>query len=362
MSTTGHYPFNDIDAKIIYKSIENEDKFEAIKSNWLTRNKSNINEVENIDIINDLIKSIENIPNQKDWRGITPNGYKEPKTPKYNSIQESAINQFKRYLVEQKDKIENPNPLERLKDFLNSIDVYFSNASNCPEIYFDDLINDFKKVWNNNFLPKHKGMQSINYLKDLSINKNLPKWLIDDTIKQINQINQNIIDARKSEKDANINKNRLVQINNVELIEQFRIFESEFYKIIDLDNSTNVKQLQERKIEQPQQEDETPTETLKENLYNDYFKGNTFLLFKEYCETKEVDNTCRTDLSVLFQLFSEYGFFVDTMELKHYLKFLSKYLKYDSLELKKVDIHSKPNIKRTNDFNRIKSDLKLTLK
>lgn len=106
---------------------------------------------------------------------------------------------------------------------------------------------------------------------------------------------------------------------------------------------------------------EAKTEAQKEKLYNEYFKGNTFLLFKAYCDEYDVDNTCRTDLRVLFDLFTEYKFFIDTVELKHYLKFLKLYLKYDTIELRKVDLNTKPNIKRTNDFKRIKTNLKLTL-
>ena len=155
MSTTGHYPFNDIYAKIIFMQQGNERTFEQIKSIWrflncdivihkevelnkifragLTLNVKQlfqmINEVEifntideievkDIYIVNDLIKSIENLPNQKDWRGITANGYKEPKNPKYNSIKESVINEFKTYLLEQKEIIEQPQQ-EKIKD--NSI-------------------------------------------------------------------------------------------------------------------------------------------------------------------------------------------------------------------------------------------------
>jgi hypothetical protein len=112
----------------------------------------------------------------------------------------------------------------------------------------------------------------------------------------------------------------------------------------------------------PPPQEQNNNNEVKENLHNGYFKGNTFLLFKKYCNKNNVDNTNRTDLSVLFQLFKENNFFVDTMELKHYLKFLSDYLDYNEIELKKANLKAKPNIKRTNDFNQIKDNLKLTLK
>lgn len=137
-----------------------------------------------------------------------------------------------------------------------------------------------------------------------------------------------------------------------------------------IENKEKAKELKERINEllllnknEPQQKTKTdaPTPTKNENLYNEYFRGNTFLLFKAYCDEYNIDNTCRTDLRVLFQLFTKHEYFVDTMELKHYLKFLNKYLKYDSVELRKTNLNTKPNIVRTNNFNRIKNNLKLTL-
>lgn len=123
-----------------------------------------------------------------------------------------------------------------------------------------------------------------------------------------------------------------------------------------------LKRLKEA-ISKPQQETKTDAPPpKKENLYNEYFRGNTFILFKAYCDEYNIDNTCRTDLSVLFQLFTKHEYFVDTMELKHYLKFLNKYLKYDSAELRKVELYTNKNIVRTNNFNRIKNNLELTLK
>lgn len=118
----------------------------------------------------------------------------------------------------------------------------------------------------------------------------------------------------------------------------------------------------EFKNPEPQHETKTNTPTQKENQYNEYFRGNTFLLFKGYCDEYNIDNTCRTDLRVLYELINNDGFFVDTMELKHYLKFLKLHLKYDTTELKKINLNIKPNIKRTNDYKRIKDNLKLTLK
>lgn len=116
------------------------------------------------------------------------------------------------------------------------------------------------------------------------------------------------------------------------------------------------------RLKEPQQETKTDTPLQKENLYNEYFRGNTFLLFKGYCDEYNIDNTCRTDLRVLYELINNDGFFVDTMELKHYLKFLKLHLKYDTTELKKINLNIKPNINRTNNYKRIKGNLKLTLK
>lgn len=116
-------------------------------------------------------------------------------------------------------------------------------------------------------------------------------------------------------------------------------------------------------IEQENNKIETnkPDETKKE-LHSDIFKGNAFELFRKYYTEEELGLSSRTDLNLLFQLFERYNLFVETVELKHYIRWLNKNGYYEDVELKKVDINSRPNRQRKNAFKRYANDLKITLK
>jgi hypothetical protein len=95
------------------------------------------------------------------------------------------------------------------------------------------------------------------------------------------------------------------------------------------------------------------------DLHNHIFKGNAFELFEKYHSSKSLAENSKTDLNLLFQLFQNDNLFVETLELKHYIKWLNNNYNYSLIELKKVNIYSKPNIQRTNDYNEYK---KATLK
>lgn len=113
-------------------------------------------------------------------------------------------------------------------------------------------------------------------------------------------------------------------------------------------------------LNEPQQtETVIPDEVLKKKLYNHIFKGNAFEVFEKYHSTKRLAENSKTDLNLLFQLFENDNLFVETVELKHYIKWLNSKFEYSLTELKKVNINSKPNIQRANDYKEYK---KLTLK
>lgn len=106
------------------------------------------------------------------------------------------------------------------------------------------------------------------------------------------------------------------------------------------------------------------TESIKSNevareLHNYIFKGNAYEVFKKYHSNMSLQQNSRTDLNLLFQLLKNDGLFVETVELKHYIKWLNETYGYDLTELKKVDINSKPNIQRTTVYKECK---KTTLK
>lgn len=110
---------------------------------------------------------------------------------------------------------------------------------------------------------------------------------------------------------------------------------------------------------QPQQTDFIKSGEVENDLYNHIFKDNAFEIFEKYHTTKNLAENSRTDLNLLFQLFQNDNLFVETVELKHYIKWLNSKYKYSLTELKKVNIKTKPNIQRTNDYNEYK---KATLK
>lgn len=103
---------------------------------------------------------------------------------------------------------------------------------------------------------------------------------------------------------------------------------------------------------------------VKKELYNDYFKYNAFEVFEKYKENKQINVNSRTDLRVIFELLKEDNLLVDTFELKHYISWLNRvYYNGGITELKKQNLHSKPNIQRINDYNEYKkTTLKTTLK
>jgi hypothetical protein len=94
---------------------------------------------------------------------------------------------------------------------------------------------------------------------------------------------------------------------------------------------------------------------VKNELHNHIFKDNAFEVFEKYHYTKSLAESSRTDLNLLFQLFKKDNLFVETIELKHYIQWLNKTYGYGLTELKKVDINSKPNIRRTNDYKEYKN-------
>lgn len=98
---------------------------------------------------------------------------------------------------------------------------------------------------------------------------------------------------------------------------------------------------------------------LEIELHNHIFKDNAFKIFEKYHKAKKLAENNKTDLNLLFQLFTNDELFVETVELKHYIKWLNKTYDYELTELKKTNIKSKPNIQRTNDYNEYK---KTTLK
>ena len=110
----------------------------------------------------------------------------------------------------------------------------------------------------------------------------------------------------------------------------------------------------ENKQNPPQQNLLSKPDEVKIELHNQIFKDNAFEVFEKYHSTKSLAENSKTDLNLLFQLFQNDNLFVETVELKHFIKWLNFNYHYSLIELKKVNIKTKPNIQRTNDYNEIK--------
>lgn len=104
----------------------------------------------------------------------------------------------------------------------------------------------------------------------------------------------------------------------------------------------------------PQQVENFKPDEVKKELYNHIFKDNAFEVFEKYHTTKNLAENCKTDLNLLFQLFKKDNLFLETVELKHYIKWLNSTYNYSLIELKRVDIKTRPNIQRTNDYKEYK--------
>lgn len=115
-----------------------------------------------------------------------------------------------------------------------------------------------------------------------------------------------------------------------------------------LENSDLNSKLQQVEVSNP--------EKVKKELHNNIFKGNAFEVFEKYHRIKKLTGSSRTDLNLLFQLFKEDNLFVETLELKHFIKWLNENYGYALTELKKVSKKSKPNIQRANDYKEYKNE------
>jgi hypothetical protein len=102
---------------------------------------------------------------------------------------------------------------------------------------------------------------------------------------------------------------------------------------------------------------------VKKELHKNIFKGNAFELFEKYFINKNITGSSATDLRLLFELMKNDNFLIETIELKHYIKWLNRiYFDGNLITLKKIYSNTNPNIQRTKDYNEYKDNLKITLK
>ena len=105
----------------------------------------------------------------------------------------------------------------------------------------------------------------------------------------------------------------------------------------------------------PQQIEAGNTDEVVKEMHNNIFKDEAFELWEHYKVCKNVNANSRTDLRLLFELMKADKLLVDTVELKHYIKWLNLYFDTENItELKSIDLKTKLNIQRTNDYKQFK--------
>lgn len=256
-------------------------------------------------------------------------------------------------------KIVNKNSLP-IKHTINGFDCYFYNADlvglfewkiQKNDLTADDFIDDYKKGFEAG-LSHLKNKEKIK-LKDLK-----SKDLREGTVNQL----KNILFDREFEFGSNglldLVFNKVPLIFTEKVIYNYGYWNGIIYSIDDIRKKAGLKTNELMTLPLQQLETVKPDEVKKE-LHNHIFKGNSFEVFEKYHNNKSLAENSRTDLNLLFQLFQNDNLFVETVELKHYIQWLNKTYGYVLTELKKVDINSKPNIQRTNDYKEYK---KTTLK
>lgn len=98
--------------------------------------------------------------------------------------------------------------------------------------------------------------------------------------------------------------------------------------------------------------DEVNNDEPPKELHNNIFVGNSFEIWERYKENKNLTASDRTDLRVVFELMKIDNLFVETIELKHYIRWLNqKEIFNDSVtELKNINLNTTPNRQRAKDY------------
>lgn len=250
-------------------------------------------------------------------------------------------------------RVINSNPLP-IKFTINDFECYFYNP---------DLFGLFELRINNDGLsPNHfiddyrqgfeKGMQHLKKVEKIKLKDLKNVNLREHTISQLKDILFNR--EFKNGVQGLINTVKTVPLLfTSKVINDYGYWNGIMYSIDSLCQKAGLT-LDELKTSTPEQPETDKPDEVEKELHNQIFKGNAFEVFEKYHNNKSLAENSRTDLNLLFQLFKNDNLFVETVELKHYIQWLNKTYGYGLTELKKVDINSKPNIQRTNDYKEYK--------
>lgn len=244
-------------------------------------------------------------------------------------------------------------PIDVISKFFGELNKYiFANRVN-DNIEFIKEIQ--KEIWANGQLMTFCN----NALNEIisSLTKEVNPIFKNYIQNEIDKINSELLDAKQN---GVWNDTRLIA-TNLKVLDVFKTFENDFYKLTGTKPNTteNINKTQNKEVETSTSIDNKDEE--KKELHNNIFKGNSFLIFEEYYNRKVLSVNSRTDLRLLYELLKKDSYFLDTIELKHYIKWLNNNDYYNNIELKSIVTTTKKNIARTNDYKQIKTDLKITL-
>ena len=108
-------------------------------------------------------------------------------------------------------------------------------------------------------------------------------------------------------------------------------------------------------IKEPQKPEAIKPDDVKKELHNHIFIDNAFEVWEQYFLNKQVTVSSRTDLRLIFELMKIDNLILDTIDLKHYINWINKvYFDFGITELKNIDLQTKPNIQRENDYKEYK--------
>jgi hypothetical protein len=97
--------------------------------------------------------------------------------------------------------------------------------------------------------------------------------------------------------------------------------------------------------------------SFKEELHNNIFKGSYFRLFEKYYNDKSMSSQSRTDFRFLFEQMKKDNLIYDTVTLSQYIKFIQKNFDYIDNQLKAINLDTIKNIQRRNDYEQYKDNL-----
>lgn len=219
--------------------------------------------------------------------------------------------------------------------------TYFKKDKISFPLNYPDLIHEYYKLALNKYLEAEKEY-SIVMFDDIIATKEFINIEFTENNERIKSLEEFL---QKMKHHTFNSKEQLLKY-----CKRYNLFLKEKIKELDKPQQNISKEKQVESNSEINKNDE-----VKKELHNNIFKRNAFEIFEKYVTTKKIDSTCRTDLRLLFELLKEDNLLVENIELKHYRNWLSNYFNSYFPELKKIELNTRHNIQRTNDYKEYKS-------